>query len=178
MKLVPLKVAIRLGEDGKHKYPDFNSLEASLRDNLDFAYYFDKHGGWFYDQLSGFGEEDEFNPDPSVWYGVVLVPKKFADAAVAAFPIDIEKMSAAEVESFYDSRVTVRDPQDHLDTNELLGIEARVRLETALGITPSPDLLQRRADALNPDHPQIGVRKNMKKKFKDLKSAKGFTIGS
>lgn len=189
--LVPIKVKILLGPDGKHQYPPFNQLAPSLRGHLDWATFFDTHGiGWHYDRLSGFGVSDANDPqvpaghehsntDPSCWYGVSCVPKPFADAAVAAFPALVSLMSEASLETFYDDRAHAHEETEILDKEDLLALKARIDLENepnAPTTPPSAEILALRARMLDPNDPKRGIRKNRNRKWADFKVAKGLSI--
>ncbi len=128
MELVALKIKILrkvVGTSTVNDYPDFNSLPAALRDDMDWSNFIDQFAGWQYDRESGFGESDAFNPDPKVQYGVLLVPQDFADAAMAAFPTRVVQLDEADLQSFYDQRAHVADPEIKYDEAVLGGLRAR-----------------------------------------------------
>lgn len=160
--LIPLKVTIRRAADGKHKFPSFNDIPGSKRDNLDWSQYIDKFGGWHYDKECGFGEADEENPDPDTWCGCFLVPEDFADAALDTFPEDVEEVDETEFERFYDNRAHAHEPELRYDTQVLQALAAKKTL--GLELTDEDNA------ALDPDKPLPGIRRNKKRKWKDRKA--------
>jgi hypothetical protein len=174
MELIPIKVRIGLKKDGGkilHSHPDFNSLSEALRDNLDWSYYVDKFGGWHYDKVAGHSDHEPDNDSPrGEWIGMLLVPENFAQAAVDKFSNQCSFLSEQECERFYEDRCTVEQPEIHDDTETLQAISAK---RTA-GI-PEDDQDE---NAMNPDHPMRGRRKNKIKKFAGYKKQRGITIKS
>lgn len=172
MELVPLKVKIGLkSEGGKrlHAFPDFNQIDASLRDNMDWSYYIDKFGGWHYDQISEHADDDVDSPKDN-WDGMFCVPSDFAQAAVAMFPAQCSICIETEAEDFYDNRGHVRESEIKEDVSILQSIKAK----RDLGIAED----QADIDALNPDHPAPGRRRNKRKTWIGFKAAEGVTIKS
>ena len=161
---------------------------------MDWSKYFDVFGiGWHYDKLSGLGVSDfddpdvdndhpHANPDPSCWFGATCVPADFATKAAEMWPDRVELLDEASWEKFYDDRAHVKEPTEHLDTDVLQGIAARVALEQAPNehaptTAPSAAILAARAKCLDPacqTHP--GIRKNLNRRWADHKAARGITI--
>lgn len=187
--LVPIKVRICIGPDGKHKHPPFNQLDPAIRGHMDWSHFFDVHGlGWHYDQVSGLGESDlndpdvdnsseHANPDPACWYGANCLPKPFVDAAVATFPDDVVTLSEASWETFYDERAHVYEDDEVLDADTLVAIDARIRLEES-GHAPAPSqaIVRLRADALNPAKKKRGICTNPRRYWVLLKASRGIVI--
>lgn len=170
IELVPLKVNIGLQSDRTHDFPQFNEIAANLRENMDWAYFVDKYGGWHYDQVAGHDDDDVANDSPvGTWIGVILVPDDFAQAAVTQFPIQCSILTELTVETFYENRAHARDPIAFEDTEVLQAIAAK----RSLGIAED----QNDRNALNLDHPQRGRRRNKNKTWADFKQQKGITIG-
>lgn len=174
MELIPLKVKIGLkNEGGKklHAFPDFNQIDSALRDNMDWSYFVDKFGGWHYDQISGHADDDPSDGTPrGNWDGMLCVPNTFAQAAVTMFPAQCSILTETQAETFYDTRGHVRDSAIKEDTNVLQAIKAK----RDLGIVED----QADLDALNPDHPTPGRRRNKRKDWIGFKTAEGVTIKS
>ena len=172
MELVPLKVKIGLkNENGKkvHGFPDFNQLSAGVRDDMDWSYFIDKFGGWHYDQLSGHADDDPTNDSPQgQWNGMILVPNDFAQAAIQAFPLQCVALSEIEAQAFYDDRAHKCDPAIKEDVATLQAIVAK----RALNIPEDAEDV----DALNPEHPAPGRRRNKRKTWSNYKVAEGLTI--
>lgn len=165
--LVPIKVKIGIGTDGKEEYPQFNNLNSDVRASMDWSNYIDAHGtGWHYSE-EGHGE----GADPDNWYGCTLVPKPFADAAVSKFPDQVQIISESDFEDFYDNDSMSKQETEILDTTVLQGIAARVQLEesSAPTVEPSAEILELRRKALDPNEPNRGIRKNPRRKWKDFK---------
>ena len=187
--LVPLKVKIPLNAQGQHAYPKFNLLPEDVRGGMDWSKFIDTHGtGWHYDKVSGHGYSDQNNSnvppnhphkndDPTIWYGCVCVPEPFADAAAAMFPELVEIIDEASFESFYDDRAHVHEEAELLD-RDVVDMILTQRKAEAEGLLPPPsaETLQRRADAMDPSKPNRGLRKNMNRRYADMKAARGLTI--
>lgn len=170
MHLVPLKVRIGLKQQKRrqiHAYPDFNSLDAELRDGLDWCHFVDQYGGWHYDQIAGHADHDDESPR-GTWFGMLLVPEAFALAAVAKFPDQVEILDETEAERFYEQRAHVNEPAVHEDVQVLQAIAAK----RALGV--KEDEHDRRA--LDVNHSSSGRRVNKKKTWDGFKQACGIEI--
>jgi len=171
-ELVPIRVKIRHGiVDGRlqHVYPRFNLLDPSVRGDMDWSYFIDQAGtGWHYDKLSGIGETDAENPDPDVWWGCIAVPKPFAVAAVARFPDDVETLTEAEFEAFYDQRAHAHESELQADSEALSALKAREDL--------GEDVSAEKAAALDPDDPTPGVRRNTSKTWAGYKAKRKIAI--
>ena len=166
--LTAIKIKIGRGLvtiDGKERfqaiYPDFNSLSPTVRQNLDWSYYFDIHGiGWHYDKTDKLGE----GADPNVQFGVTAVPNNFAVAAAAAFPNEVTIIGETEFQDFYDNKAHAHELELHHDETILAAIQNK----KGLGRPPNdPD----DDDALDPDNPKPGLRTNHNK-FWALKKVK------
>lgn len=174
MELVPIKVRIGLKTKNErllHDHPDFNTLPKELRDGLDWSHYVDKFGGWKYDNIAGHSDDDPDNDSPTgMWLGMLLVPEDFAQAAVNAFPGQCSFLTEVECERFYEDRHTADQPEIFDDTEILQAIAAK----RAVGI-PEDD---QDRNAMDPDHPLSGRRRNKTKTFAGYKLQRGITIKS
>jgi hypothetical protein len=181
MQLVPIRIKITRGvKNGQLQniYPAFNELDPSVRGNCDWAQFIDQYGiGHHYDHECGFGETDAYNDDPGVQYTATCVPAAFASAAVDTFPNLVEILSETDFEAFYNTRSHDKDDTEVLDTEVLMGIQARIALEDA-GAAPAPstEIRARRTECLDPTHKRRGIRKNLRKKWADFKTLKGIEI--
>jgi len=182
-ELVPIKVKIlrkaREMPNGKatvtNDYPDFNSIDAKLRNNMDWCYFVDQFGGWHYDRVSKFGEADDVdvndphnNPDISCQYGGLLVPKDFAKEALKRFPDKVFELSEDLWEKFYNDRAHVDEPDEVINQRVIDIINAK----KSLGLVMS----SRDRDAVDPDKPTPGITKNLRKNWKDVKKRRKITI--
>lgn len=167
MELIPLKVKIGLRGNGNHKFPEFNLLPPAVRDNIDWSIFIDRFGGWHYDQISGHDNEDVDSPQGN-WNGMILVPNSFAQAAITQFPESCSILSETDAEKFYNERGHVRDPEIKEDTTILQAIVAKA----TLGIAQD----QSDTNALDPDHPASGRRRNKKKTWSGFKTNQGITV--
>ena len=152
MNLVPLKVTIGLRTTGnrrEHDHPEFNLIPADLRGNMDWSHYIDQFGGWKYDNVSGHDTADDESPH-GVWLGLICVPEAFAEKAVELFPDQCEILDDAKAGDFYEKRHTVNQPEIHEDADT--------------------------ANALDPDHPHRGRRRNKTKRWDDYKTERGVVI--
>ena len=140
---------------------------------MDWAYFIDVFGcGMHYSKQIVTSNAQDID-----WCATCL-PESFVRAAVQTFPDDVIVLTEAEWEKFYDEDVHFGDETEHLDVATLQGILARVQLE-ALGIAPPPsdEILALRKQCLDPEciH-KPGIRKNMRKTWKQFKELKQITI--
>ncbi len=172
MNLVPIKVKIGLASNGYAKYPDFNLVSSSTRNNLDWAKYVDAYGlGWQYDKTSGHKEETVDSPFGQQW-GVLIVPKEFADSAISLFPSEVTKLDETELEDFYDNKAHAHEADEIVDEAALKVFETKEAMKVTL--TTKEETLK--AKALDPEDDTPGIRKNLNKKWADAKVKKGVTI--
>lgn len=165
--LVPIKVKITLNTAGAAKYPSFNALSAVQQSGMDWSKYIDTFGsGWLYD-CCGHKEEEAGSPAGQQW-GMILVPKVFADEAVAKFPNECSKLTEAEAEDFYDKKHARDQRDEEIDVEVLQGIKLKQDLNIPL--------TKQQQDAINPVKEERGVRKNKNKKFTDYKQKRGFRV--
>ena len=185
--LVPLKVYIGLRSNGYADHPDFNKLPGNVRGNMDWAHYIDQSGGdgWFYDKRCGHRETDindqdvpldheHRNIEVGCQFGCLLVPEAFADAAVAMFGNSKHKIkiiNEASFESFYNDRAHHHEEDELVDLDALNKINARITAGD-----DSEATAKKKKDALNPDHPARGVKKNYRKRWADWKKHRGIEI--
>ncbi len=166
--LVPIKIRIKRGNRNgrvRNIYPDFNSIDSVIRKDMDWSYFVDANGiGLHYDKLDGFGE----GTNPQEQFCATCVPKNFADEAVALFPNDVEIITETAFEIFYNDRAHIQEPDEILDAEILQGIVAKRNL--GLPAKPSED------DALDPDKPCLGIRKNHNKTWARKKLKQGIAI--
>ena len=169
MKLVPLRVLIGLTDKGFHKNPAFNDIPKATRGGADWSVFIDRFGGWHYDNQCGHADHDPVNGTPAgTWCGMFLVPKDFADAAVGKFPDECTVMTEAEAEKFYDERAHLHEPEINDNVEVLQAIVAK----RALGIDDSDE----DRNALDPDHPSAGRRRNKTKTWKGYKKNRGIEL--
>lgn len=167
-KTIPLRVVIGIKENGRHKYPSFNELPGSIRDNMDWSHFVDKFGGWHYDKQCGHADHDPINGTPvGQWCGMLLVPVDFADAAVAMFPGECSILSETDAEAFYNDRAHAHEQDIRDDTETLQAIASK----QTLGISDPGD-----ANALDPDHPARGRRRNKVKMWQGYKQQRGIEL--
>jgi hypothetical protein len=161
--LVPIVVKLYRRADGSADWPDFNHVDATLRQNMKWSHYIDAVGlSWHYDRIENLGSGHEFGR------AATCVPRDFADAAIALFPSLVEQMTEAEFETFYNERAHAHEPAIHDDAEVLQALAAK----QTLGIEQDQDDL----DALDPDNPKSGRRRNRRKTYAALKQWQGFTV--
>lgn len=165
--LVPIKVKILLNKDGSAKYPMFNRLRCVADSGMDWSHYVDRLGtGWHYD-CCGHMEEEDGSPVGQQW-GMLLIPKEFADQAVSMFPDTVAKMSELQSEEFYNQHVARDAPEEFYDAAALEAIRLKQNMGRPLG-----DI--ERA-AMDPDTNIPGIRRNRKKTFAGLRQECGVRI--
>lgn len=168
-QLVPLKVTIGLSPDGTHDHPDFGQLAIVQASGMDWSNYVDTEGlGWHYDQCCG--HEIDRIPDSPVgtWNGLLLVPRAFANQAIAAFPTICQKLNNAQAETFWEGHATSQDPDEEIDDVILAAIDLKQRLN--LPLTPE------QSRAIDPGDDTPGIRKNKRKLWDDYKALTGTVI--
>lgn len=166
--LVPLKVKIGLKPNGHASYPDFNRLNEVAEKGMDWANYVDTLGeGWMYDKISGHRDDTPDSPFGQQW-GVLLVPAIFVEQATQAFPNECQELTETELEEFYETKVSVSEPDEIIDTEVLMAIKAK----QDLGLTLTAD----QQSALDPNTPVRGIRKNPRKKWADHKASRNIEI--
>lgn len=169
-ELVPIKVRIELDPNGRHKYPNFNSLLAV--GNLDWSHYVDKEGtGWHYDSCCGHGIDTPESPF-GILYGMLLVPKTFADEAISHFPYLVTKMIEAECQDFYNNHSHKQDFEFEINEETLKYFDYREKS----GVPLTPEEISLKAKSLDPDDETPGLKKNWRKKWVDYKARIGFNI--
>lgn len=165
--LVPIKVLLYRRPSGGADWPDMNVVSVGSRGNKPWSKFVDSDGiGWIYDKVENLGTGADCGA------ACTLVPKPFADAAVAAYPALISVLTEAEFETFYNERAMVNQPTEKIDTEVLQGIAARVQLESD-GVAPAPsaEIVAARTKCLDPAEQKYpGIRKNLKKNWSDAKS--------
>lgn len=174
MELVPIKVTIRRGmRAGKPvmKYPDFNSIPEAARGGLDWCAFVDTYGGWYYDRKSKMGQTDAVNPDPATQFGCLLVPEAFATEAIKL--ADVEAISEAEFEQFYNERSQFDQPSEIVNEKRLSEIRVKYGIHAGR-IIPTPSMDATDIAALDPASDFPGIVANPKRSYAALKAARGF----
>jgi hypothetical protein len=167
--LVSIKVKIEKRTDnGHHKYPDFSQLQVVKDAGMDWSRYVDVYGlGWHYDKKCGHNEEDASSPFGMQW-GVLIVPKEFADQAVSMYPELVSKLDETGLQEFYDNRAHAHEQDEILDTDVLQAI--KVKQDLGLALTAGQQ------EALDPEKDMPGIRKNKRKIWADYKLLTGVKI--
>lgn len=135
----------------------------------DWSYYVDRFGGWHYDKVAGHADHDpDFGSPVGMQWGVLLVPREFAEKAVELFPEVCEPIEEPAAEAFYDVRAHGHEPEMHEDLEELQKIAALEQL--------GEDVTDRKRRALDPDDPAPGRRRNKRKTWQQYKVQRGVEI--
>jgi len=168
MDLVPLKVKIGLRANGHADHPDFNVLGSTILKGMDWSHYIDKYGmGWHYDKSCGHKEHRaeanaETDSPMGMQWGVLMVPKDFADAAVAQFSSVCFKLTEAELTDWYDNRCHAHESDEKVDKPVLEVIKAKQ--DAGIILTAKEEA------ALDVNDPTPGITKNRNKNYVDFKS--------
>jgi len=159
-KIVPLRIAIHYGAAG-FEYPEFSALPPGTMRGLPWERFVDVCGGWVYDKPSGFGEADDYNPDPDVYFGLIAAPADFASACVDRFPGRCAVLTAAELAAYWD-RAHAHTEDQRVDARVLDGVRALYGDPAGLDLDGDgvPDGVKK---ALDPDHPAPGIVANVRK---------------
>lgn len=167
--LIPLKIKIGLKRTGNAAYPNFKLAMNALSIAEDWAHYVDRFGGWHYDKVAGHQEHDPaFDSPAGMQWGMLLVPREFAEQAVEMFPEVCEPLDEATAETFYDVRAHAHEPEMHEDLEELQRIAALEQL--------GEDVTDRKRRALDPDDPAPGRRRNKRKTWQGYKVQRGIEV--
>lgn len=189
MELVPIKVRIGLNSKRQHDYPNFNLVSSEVRKGMDWSNYIDAFGtGWHYDKVCGHRETDEGNDqvpmghrhrntEVGVQFGVMCVPEDFALEAESLFPNAVEILDEDELQSFYEERCTVFEPDEEIDKDVVDHLMMKQKLEDA-GLLPAPTEAEKasRRRMLDKEQNVPGIRKNKRKRWADFKASRGVTI--
>jgi hypothetical protein len=132
--------------------------------------------GWKYDKTSGHAES---TPDSPIGqqFGVVLVTRIFATDALAMFPALVEVLNEAQLEEFWNTKAYGHVPADRVDVAALQALKIERDLRTDLG-QETTALDTRILQALDPNDPHPGKRKEHMKTWADAKVRLGVTIGT
>ncbi len=151
---------------GHAKYPDFNQIDIEIRKGMDWCCYIDSFGiGMQYDKACGHKEAGDTPVGQQCC--VIAVPEDFAIEALSLFPDDLTKLTSLEFKTFYNDKAHAHESADHIDQDVLDAITAKEGLSIAV-----PE----KANALDRDHPDRGIRKNDRKIWADFKKKVGVTI--
>lgn len=173
MNLVPIKVKIGIDpKTGYAKYPSFNDLDSSVREDMDWSAFVDARGlGWHYDRCCDHKTDTPESPYGQQ-FGVLVVPKGFADAALSKFSEEVSVLDEAELADFYDNHAHKHEPDEIVDDLALKPYETKERLGVAL----TTEEVALRLKALDPLDDTPGIRKNKQKKWEDFKRVVGVEI--
>lgn len=166
--LAALKVKIGTKPGGSADYPDFNSLSSV---DGDWSTWIDVNGpGWLYDKVTGHKDVASESPFGQQW-GVILAPVAFVDEAVAAFPDQCQRLSEAQLSSFYTSQI------EPIEADVLRNEPALAALAAEKQLRPDDvDLDARIAKALDPTDGTPGVRENPRLNWTKFKASRGITV--
>ena len=170
--VVPLKVKIGLRENGHADHPNWQMLPLAA-DEKPATHMGD---GWHYDKTSGHKESTLDSPFGMQW-GLILVTRKFADEALAKFPLLVTELTEAQAQDFWEKKAYAHLPDDDLDMNILVSLKAQRDLQKDMGNnTITVDIKIQKA--IDRDNPELGVRRNKMKKWADGKKTLGIEIQS
>jgi hypothetical protein len=181
--LVPLRIEVGIDPTNGHAaYPNFNLISSAARKGMDWSKYLDVHGGGMqYDKTSGHKDDSAESP-----YGkqtcCISVPQDFATEALELFPSTVTEMTPVEFEIFYDVKAHAHEPDEEIDTDRINGLNAQRSLMVATEKTMADtdriaelDVVVKKA--LDPlDGTEAGVKKNMKKRWADVKTTIGVNL--
>ncbi len=155
MDLKVIKVLIGTNTSGGALYPDFNKLPVVKDSGMDWAHYVDSRGtGWHYDKCCAHAVESPGSP-VGVQFGMLMVPKGFADDALANFPAMVSNMTEAEVEDFYDNHCHAHETEDMVNQSVIQAISAKQNAGIEMSDTDRK--------ALDADDTTPGIVKNLNK---------------
>ncbi len=166
MDLVPIKVKIGLRPNGHADHPNWTKLPLAVSgDPASHMFH-----GWKYDKTSGHAESSVDSPIGMQW-GMLFVTKQFAKEAKQTFPALITELTESEAESFWNDKVTAHIPENRVDFNLLVALDAELSLREKLeGQGAAVIALKSKiAKALDPNDIEPGIKKESLKVFSDAK---------
>ncbi len=155
MDLKAIKVLIGTNTSGGALYPDFNKLPTVKDSGMDWAHFIDSRGtSWHYDKCCAHADEAPGSP-VGIQYGMLMVPKGFADDAMANYPGQVSGMTETEVEEFYNDHCHAHETEDTVNQSVLQAITAKQNAGIEMSATDMK--------ALDADDPTPGIVKNVNK---------------
>ena len=184
--IVPIKVKIGLRPNGHADHPAWELLPLIdtvlstkpgwTRDDVDREVRKYTVGSWHYDKSSGHQVESPESPRGMQW-GMLLVSKDFADAAVAMFPALITIMTRAECQSFWDTKAYAHMADEDFNLEILQGLKIyRDLLKDLKKSDTDPEVVAvdiKIVKALDPLDPHPGVKKNFLRRWAATKDRLG-----
>jgi hypothetical protein len=173
-----IKVVIGLRSNGHADHPDWDLLPLVTGGVRPEDHQIVK---WKYDKTSGHDTESADSP-LGTQLGMMLVTETFATDAVATFPTLVTRMTEAQALTFWEDKAHAHMADDRRDQGELSSLHAEFILIRDLAAEfPGNAKLQNRLTALkvllqkalDPNDPAPGVRKNIERRWADVKADKG-----
>ncbi len=184
--VVPLKVKIGLRPNGHADHPDWTKLplaQTGPGNSVENAAAHMKFlGGWKYDKTSGHVDD---TPDSPVGqqFGMIFVTEQFATEAEAEFPGIITRLTEAEAIDFWDNKAHAHLDENRRDAGVIDGLVAELRLVQAVARTGNAEdqarlvaLKGKIRNAIDPDHAEPGLRRNMEKRWALRQSTSGVVL--
>ncbi len=176
--LVALKLDVGLDAvTGFADYPNFNLISSETRKGMDWSKFLDVHGGGMhYDKNCGHRETGDSPFGHQIC--CMCVPQNFATEALNLFPNTVSEMTPAEFETFHDVKAHAHEPDESVDEGILNGLNAQRTLKVAVGQDVTA-LDAKIVKALDPnDITEAGVKRNVKKKWADVKVLQEITLNT
>lgn len=177
---VPLKVKIGLRPNGHADHPDWTKLplaqepgpgdaEAKVR-----AHQVVK---WKYDKTSGHEDDTPDSPRGMQW-GMMCVSEQFASEAETMFPALVTRMTETEAEDFWDNKAHAHIDEFRRDTELLSSLKMELDLSVAVGEPQARinALKTKIRNAIDPDHAELGLKRNELKRWATAKGVLGITV--
>lgn len=159
-----------------HDFPDWQQLPSITNGEEERAAQIHK---WVYDQVSGHDDDDVDSPRGN-WFGMMLVTPQFAGEAITAFPGRVVALDEAQAQVFWEQRANVRTEEVDINESRLIALKAVWDLinDPAFGVGQAvvdqvKTVIQR---SLNPNLPALGIRREKRKTWTDLKNELGLVI--
>ena len=182
--VVPIKVKIGLRPNGHADHPAWELLplvSAGLpadptRERVDEEVRKYVVGGWHYDKQSGHQVDTPDSPRGMQW-GMLLVSRAFADAALVTFPSVVTVMTQAQCQAFWDDKAYAHVPEEDFTLEVLQGLKThRDLLKDLKKADNDPAVVAvdgKIVKALDPLNPHPGVKKNFLRRWADAKDRLG-----
>ena len=181
-----IKVKIGLRPNGDADHPDWTILplaaagaDRAAKEAIILTHSF---GSWHYDKqaghqvaASGRAVGAEWDSPFGMQWGCRIVSEQFAAEAVTAFSALVTRITEARFQQFYNQCSCAHVSPEDRDADELLALKAEYDLRVATA-RPTIGILAEIAEALDPDHPRRGVKRNHHARWATHKARLGMVL--
>lgn len=173
-----IQVVIGLRPNGHADHPDWQLLPLAIGGQRPEDH---QIVSWRYDKTSGHDQETVDSP-LATQLGMMLVTVQYATEAVATFPGIVTRLTEVQALTFWENKAHAHLTDDRRDQSELSALHSQfIILRDLSDESPGDQDLRDQLTtlktallkALDPDDPAPGVRKNVERRWADMKADKG-----